>query len=846
MLYFRSFILVSLVSLASSTSTCGSLITYRQYSDILEHAPPCFRQGCSLGNRSSLSSNCSTGHPCSELWTSISRHASLDWCASPSCSDDRACRTHSWPIINSTRLCQSQPDDWMYISGDCCASGNEPFDIARWIKKHCTQEWRANFAYFDGMARDDWLEYILPWNWTIHYDNSTGNVKSPPRCHRPSYYLKLYALESVAVSLAVISMPFVQLLFHYSDEWKINLPLLRSLNDSALKRVKTFITLVKIGWSEHAKYYLLWPLIKLWELFTCKLRRKDSSEESSTTLDVLQALAMAFIWAGLSTGITIFNAFHLKAAPGFEHVHSWRLALLWFARPNFSWITCGIGLFNREWLVDVLEKKSGRENDVYVVELFTKVAYSAAISELLMELLGFYSLIRTTRIGHIREFYISHHLYHFYRGHAARRMYNGALVWTITMPVLFIFWILAIWKFATLIRKLAETTAKSPEDKADGKQNRKEFWHSVGVTLFGWTRKKKAPDSVQPPKQLPTFRPVKVKRKDSSFHPYRPPNAVQRFIIKYIIRGHVRKCLGAIIPEGRLRVWIRRHLLRTSLGDAPQRSLSRTRSIHAHIDGSDSSGLLYHQEGLSAHPGLEMSSIPRTDHNEDTRRIPAVDVIDPATPPRDVLSSSSHVTYAYSADPYSKTAPESDPFLSPDEHAETTSRPSDLHPRSLRPGSSMRRRPNPVQDYSTYDTVPIDETPDSFFSGARTALMQQPNPQNPFADTISVASARSETQLGGVILPQRTSYVHEMPLVKDTFDRRQPKSVADEEEGLKGWLQRRIKKADERKERQKELNVWQKDTIRHRWMWLALGLGLISYVCQWVFWDGFVNVAGDK
>lgn len=744
----------------------------------------------------------------------------------------------------------------MYISGDCCATGNEPFDIARWIKAHCTEEWKKSFTEFDGMARDDWLEYMLPWNWTVHYDNSTGNVKTPPRCHRPSYYLKMYVLESSFICVSVVLIPWIQLSFHYSVRWKIKLPLLSSLNDSkALKRFKDFVRIVTIGWSDFAKHYLMWPLKKLWQLVTCKLGQNKSSATSSIKWDVVQALAMALIGAGLTTGITIFNAFHLKAAPGFEHIHSWRLALLWFARPNLSWMTCVIGLFHREWLVKKLKKRYkeyGEEDHLYIVKVFTKAAYSAAISELLTELLGFYSLIRTTQIGRIRGFYISHHLYRFYRGHAARRMYNGALVWSITVPALSSFWALAIWKFTKLMYRLAGIKVKSKDNEDNGKRNRKDFSHSVGVTLFGWLRKKKAAEKLHPPRPLPAFRSIKAKRKGSS-HPYHPPNAVQRFIIKYIIRGRVKKCLGVIFPEGRLRVWIQHHLLRTSLGDAPQRSLSRSMSIHAHADGSDSSGLLYHQEGLDAQANWEMGSIPGTYHNENTRRMPTIDIIGPGAIPQGVQPRSTHVSYTSFAGPYSETAPESDPFLSPEEKAETTSRLSDLHPRSLRSGPSMRRRPNPVQDYSAYETIPTGDMPESFSSRARPAWVQQPNPQNSFADPISVATVGSERQSSGIIHPQSTSYVHELPTVEHMYDPGQLEFVAQEEEGekgagLKAWLRRRIKEAEAREERQKELqlDLWEKDSPRVWGVLLALGLGLISYVCQWMFWEGFVNVAGDK
>ncbi|KAF2462563.1 uncharacterized protein BDR25DRAFT_127717 [Lindgomyces ingoldianus] len=848
MIYLQTFTLLLLVSSISSTPICGSLITYRQYTDILEHAPPCFREGCVLGNHSTLSSNCPTGHPCSELWASISKHASLDWCASPSCQDDKACRTHGWPIINSTRLCQSQPDDWMYISGECCASGNEPFDIARWIKRHCTQEWRANFTYFGGMARDDWLEYILPWNWTIHYDDSTGGVRRTPKCHRPSYYLKLFALESLAIFLALISIPYIQLFFHYSGKWHFTLPILRSLNDSeALELVQRCILSIKWLWNEYLKVYITWPLEQLWNCLTCKPCR-ESSTSSSATKDVVQALSVAFVWAGLSAGVTIYNAFHIKTRPGFENIHPWRLAFLWFARPNFSWTTCIIGLFNRKRLVEYLERKSTKKNDLYVVGLWTKVAYSAAISELLMEMLGAYSLVRTTHIGRIREFYISHHLYQYYRGHAARRMYNGALVWAITVPILFAFWVLAALRFGKSVRRFEKATNPSEDLKNKRKENRKKFWRKMGSTFCGLTEDQEK-DTTAVPK--PGARLVKMARKDSSSFPYRLPNGARRFFSKYIIPGHVRRWFGMIIPDGKVRTWIRRHLLRAPLGDSMQRSLSRKKSIRTHTERCDSSSLLQYQEEMNTQPELEMAPISGTNARPDSPHRPSFYLLDPAPQSRDIISSSSYLTDLPREGFRTANSHESNVFLSAEESARDPTTSDRLHPEALQPRAFRRTRARPIADYSAYDTIAIDEelVIDNVSDQRKIGQGHSLRPTDPFTDPKNVVSGSGASQTGIAIAPQNTSYVHETPSIRDNYDPKQPRLTPRQTTSLLTWFVEEVLdpwEADRREEMKRYPHRWQRDTIRLKWMYLALILGLTSYVSQWMFWEGFVNVAGEK
>src|SRR5690606_28572885 len=62
-----------------SASYCVSLMTYRQFSTVLEDAPSCFRSGCSSKNPStSISSTCEEDSPCFPLWSVIKDHFTLE------------------------------------------------------------------------------------------------------------------------------------------------------------------------------------------------------------------------------------------------------------------------------------------------------------------------------------------------------------------------------------------------------------------------------------------------------------------------------------------------------------------------------------------------------------------------------------------------------------------------------------------------------------------------------------------------------------------------------------------------------------------------------------------------
>ena len=203
---------------AAAQDTCGSLITYRQYSTELEAAPQCFIDGCTSQTKpASMSDVCPQGHACSELWNLISDKYQQDWCSS--CTQDVACRISGWPILNASALCDTAPNTWIFgTTGSCCTTGNEPFELAEWIGTMCNgSEWRKPFEYYGGMAQLDWEEWLLPWNWTVRAENaSTIFVQvQPSHCSRTPLALLAFAAENIlflifAVGISIAKIQYIR------------------------------------------------------------------------------------------------------------------------------------------------------------------------------------------------------------------------------------------------------------------------------------------------------------------------------------------------------------------------------------------------------------------------------------------------------------------------------------------------------------------------------------------------------------------------------------------------------------------------------------------------------------
>jgi hypothetical protein len=202
-------------------ANCGSLITYRQLSALLETAPRCFRTGCSSDTTPSwqasfcdddvsccsnnvsirsISSACWPQSPCSTLWSIIDNETQLDRCNL--CTDDIACRIAGWPVLNASSICEFQPQDWLfYTNGKCSTSGSEPFRLAEWIGSLCDRDWRRPFEFYGGMAREDWEEWIQPWNWTVRAENTSTQCISLPDCPSASHGLWVFFAQNLVMAV---------------------------------------------------------------------------------------------------------------------------------------------------------------------------------------------------------------------------------------------------------------------------------------------------------------------------------------------------------------------------------------------------------------------------------------------------------------------------------------------------------------------------------------------------------------------------------------------------------------------------------------------------------------------
>jgi hypothetical protein len=215
--------------------------------------------------------------------------------------------------MNATALCESIPSNWMYL-GECCRSSGDLTSIARWFGEICT-DWNASFALFDYMARDDWLDYVLAWNWTVRADNSSGRVPSDT-CQSPQRYLGLFALESFILLLA--NGVFLGCRYWYYDSH------LRNWVKSI--RMKT-------------RHRLSWVMKSFKWVVKDNTQTKTKSARSWGP-----PIVWGFLWAVGNVAMSFANAYAVKLVPGFQDVPAMELALLWCSRPNLSWITCVIGM----------------------------------------------------------------------------------------------------------------------------------------------------------------------------------------------------------------------------------------------------------------------------------------------------------------------------------------------------------------------------------------------------------------------------------------------------------------------------------------------------------------------
>ncbi|ORY19228.1 hypothetical protein BCR34DRAFT_208705 [Clohesyomyces aquaticus] len=814
---YKLLTLVLLHQIVTATSSCGSLITYRQYSTVLgEDGPRCFRGGCGDEFLESLSSKCIKTSSCYELYSTISNHTGLDNCRV--CRGDIACRTHGWPIVNATGLCQSIPQDWMLLDQDCCGSPEDTKEIALWIKEICSDEWRHHFGYFGGMAKDDWQEWILPWNWTITANNATTDGKKILPCHSPSYYLFYFAMESFVTLLSVFILPKMKTKWHYAhDRQKWGAPHHGPGLDIS-DWIRQFVLGFKNGlyWMPRKIRDVFQWIIRVWERRTGRRFRTRKWGFGRFA----RAVVMAFIMVIIEIGTTFFNAWLLRTAPGLRDFDWVRLGFLWCSRPSLAWLASVYGIYRSG------SRTIFRFNleDPWQVEMYTDSAYSSLLNEFIVQLLGSAYLGHTLRIGSQKGFYRPNHLSPYYRGPHAMQMYIGALFWCMTLPFALIGWGIVAFRYALLVG--LRDIIHGFMELIPWTMGRLKDWYRLRVGI---------------PMRNLRDRWAQYRQKRRSNRRWRPPNLVQRLFNRYIIRGAFRRWLDRHI-QGTPRKFIE-YLLRRKLRDRPTRKPSRTQTIHYNQPGGgdDASNSLLELR----HPLPEMSTAQPLDS------IWNGTIFTSAPRSGDPLASSQDIV---AASPY-RTMPtdfEEEQFL-------PAMRVSSVRPgfesgggttsdrMDARPLSSMQRRTfNRVSENtgSAYETVQLDDipAPGSYAQGFR----PQYNP-NPFGDenTILPECGLSDPFLDihATEILGRQENIHgarELPAAS-------PHTDVDQPDAFESYLDWAIKQYENEHDTARRLHEeWNEEHYRRLWMTLIMSTGGLLCISQWLFWDGFVKASGER
>jgi hypothetical protein len=399
-----------LIPFISSESTCGSLVTYRQYSVLLDNAPSCFRNGCG-GNdtASSMSSTCPGSAPCSQLWDLLQGQYQQDWCEN--CKNDVACRIPGWPVLNATAVCDISPHTWLFgAQGNCCSSGNDPFELAKWIGSFCNgSDWRTFFSKYGWMAEQDWAEYILPWNYTVAPQGvNSHNQQLVPECSKTPWYLGVFFLEnmfflSCAILFGVVRLRWIKL---------------KENNRDPIQR-------------------LFW-----WR----KNSRKEHNHPGILTQSFLGAylpIMVGVFLAGIQIGFAMASARIIRNHEGYGQTNVSHLGLLFCSRPRLTWLACVLGLFRRSLPRRYFKMRHSRTAAKAVL---AGVAVSSTVSEGIMQIVGIYYMSITADSGRHKGFYAPNHLTPYWKGRDAMIMYAGALMWLIAcFPILLIWPLLAMY-----------------------------------------------------------------------------------------------------------------------------------------------------------------------------------------------------------------------------------------------------------------------------------------------------------------------------------------------------------------------------------------------------------------
>jgi hypothetical protein len=354
--------------------------------------------------------------------------------------------------LNATAACDISPGSWMFEIGGCCAQDdNEMASLSSWIETLCNGSYTSLFKFYDGQARQDWGQYILPDNHTVMPDSTTH-----ARCPNKSLYLGLFGIENV-VFLIFVFILFLATLYYERGF------VLRNPKVMRFHRLMAPIRSVKTG---------------LKSAFT---RVFNISSSSDGTAEVTETILLAIFLAGVQLAFNFTTAIVVQRTPGYSNVDITLLALLFCSRPRLGWLACLLSRIPdrvlQQWfhMTDHTSLVSGQT-------IVARVAVSSAMGEVIMQLLGSYFLGMTAHVGVIRGFYQHNHLSPFENGMQARNMYGGAMLWVVAAFFIVIMWIIVvIWhalimQFFTVTASWMKETASStlPNNRVTKKWKKKE------------------------------------------------------------------------------------------------------------------------------------------------------------------------------------------------------------------------------------------------------------------------------------------------------------------------------------------------------------------------------------
>lgn len=319
--------------------------------------------------------------------------------------------------MNATAACEISPHSWIVgPNGGCCTGLGEPGQLSVWIQNMCNGSWTDAYKHFDLMAEQDWHQFVLPWNWTVRAENASDLPIPDQKCPKTQSYLGVFAAENIVflfVAVAYFVLKLVWIRYKYTRG-----SFVKTISD-AFRPVKSAIS-----------------------------RCFGRDGHGSTNGLFASATWIAILLSAVQLGFNFASAYIIKHNPGYEDVPAPLLALLFCARPRIGWLACGLSLCPDRWLIRHFGLSERDDSLLEGRMSVNSVAIGSALSEIIMQILGSYSLGKTAHVGVDRKFYLIHRLRPFEYGQPARLMYLGALFWLIACVAIILVWSIVVFLHA--------------------------------------------------------------------------------------------------------------------------------------------------------------------------------------------------------------------------------------------------------------------------------------------------------------------------------------------------------------------------------------------------------------